>query len=62
MVYTNVGPTEILKSENFVLRVLRGILHYIYREGTVLTKFAIVFDKKISLMEITAIDEGGESA
>jgi hypothetical protein len=37
-------------------------LHYSYREGTVFTKFAIVFDKKISLKEITAIEEGGESS
>jgi hypothetical protein len=45
-----------------VLSVLRGVSHYSYCEGTVFTKFAIVFDKKISLKEITVIEDGGESA
>jgi len=43
---------------NFVLTVLRGISHYII----LFTKFAIEFDKTISLKEINSIDESGESS
>jgi hypothetical protein len=43
-----------------VLRILLGIFHTIYFEGTVFTKFAIVFEKKIFQKDITAIEYGGE--
>ncbi len=55
------GPTEVLglkfwaqcSSRYFTLQLLwRNCVH----------KVAIVFDKKISLKEITAIEDGGESS
>jgi hypothetical protein len=43
---------------NNVLTVLRVVSHYII----LFTKFAIVFDKTISLKEINSKDESGESS